>query len=732
MSCFQFIIPIDGVFGTIHLIRGKAMKELLNSEIRDYNGRPSIFINDEPYSPAIYALTDCPGGRLSFEEVPGFSIQGFVNMGFRLFQLDIWLDDMWAEDGSFDISVTQRQIKGITDRSPEAKVFLRYHTTPPKWWNHENPSELVDFADIPVGPEQELPGPQRYLIQDLDTVYRHSFASKKWLDDSTRMLVRFLDELSKTDEGASLAGLQPATGVYGEHHYWAFMEHEPDTGQCMERAFSDYIRKKYKTTQELREAWNDPGADFSSINIPGMDERLNNRDGIFRDPVAERKLIDYYDCQHDLVADSIVHFCRTIKENWPARIITGAFYGYYVSVFGRSAAGGHLSEQTILDSPYIDCMCGPQGYDKNLRNLGGSGSSRGMLESALIHGKLWLDEMDQPVHTGTVMGGMPVYPEYESKQILRRNSMFPIVNGAGLWYYDFGPHNYSGWWTHKTYEQEITRLKEIIDGMISEKYDNPAQVLLVFDTQVFKYTALNSRLDPITDATCINHALPMAQRSGAALDMIYLSDIQAIEADRYKCIIFMNSFVLTEKQKKFIKGSLCKDGRHIVWFYAPGYIDGKTASVENISELTGLDIEKISLRSVPGVKYGKMSYDMHPIYERLYKSPDDYPVLDLFIESNSGQPSMIRKKHDDYTMWYSPVPFTTPSVFTHVFKEAGVHVYCDSGDSVTVGSGLISIHTAKGGERLIHLPDGRKICTTMTPAETMLIDYSSGDIILRG
>ncbi|MDX1358529.1 MAG: hypothetical protein R3232_06850, partial [Clostridia bacterium] len=329
------------------------MTKLLKSEVKNHNGRPSIFIDGKVYSPMIYALTDCPGGRLSYEEIPGTSIQGFVDMGFKLFQLDIWLDDMWLEDGTFDISIAQKQIKGITDRCPDAKVFFRFHTTPPKWWNIRNMDELVEFADVPTGPEENLPGFQRYLIQDLKPVYRHSFASKKWIEDSTRMLIRFLDEFRKTEEASNLAGIQPATGVYGEHHYWAFMQHEPDTGKCMTNAFRNYLKGKYPTEAALREEWADREVTFSTAEVPGLEERVQTGDGIFREPGKERNLIDYYTCQHDLVAESIVHFCKTIKENWPSPIITGAFYGYYVSVFGRSAAGGHLSEQTILNSPYI-------------------------------------------------------------------------------------------------------------------------------------------------------------------------------------------------------------------------------------------------------------------------------------------------------------------------------------------------------------------------------------------
>lgn len=708
------------------------MTALQKSEIKQYNGRPAIFIDGTPYSPVIYALTDCPGGRLSYEEVPGSSIQGFVEMGFLLFQLDIWLDDMWKEDGTFDISMAKSQIRGVTDRNPKAKVFLRFHTTPPKWWNLKNPDELVSFADQPSTPEKDLPGIQRYLIQDLDTVYRHSFASEKWLGDSSDMLVRFLKELSKEPEASALAGIQPATGVYGEHHYWAFMNHEPDTGACMTKAFRRYLQNKYNTDEALKKAWSNPDIEFKIAQVPDLKARLTTSDGIFRNPLKEKNIIDYYDCQHRIVAESVVHFCKLIKDTWPVPIITGAFYGYYVSVFGRSAAGGHLSEQTILTSKYIDCLCGPQGYDKNLRNLGGSGSSRGMLESAFIHGKLWLDEMDQPDHTGTVMGGMPVYPPYESKQILRRNSLFPIMNGAGLWYYDFGPHNYSGWWTHPEYRKEIEILKNIIDSKMNEPYRNPAEVLLVFDTEVFKYTAVNSRLDPFTDAACINHALPMAQRSGAAIDTIYLSDIENIDPERYKCIVFMNSFVLNENQRNFIKGSLNKNNRHIVWLYAPGYISPDSISTDNICSLIDMQVEKITIKGVPAISFGKLSYDMNLIYERLYKTPSDYPAVDLFVDKKTGRPSLMQKEYENHTVWYSPVPFTTPEIFTHLFQKSGVHIFCDAGDSVCAGSGLLTIHTENGGYREITLPNSKKIKTDLTPAETLVIDLGTGEILIRG
>lgn len=708
------------------------MEKLLDSRITTHKGRPTITIDGEYFAPIIYSLTDCPGGRLSYEETPTEAISRFVNMGFKLFQFDIWFDDMWFSDGSFDISVARKQIRGVTDICKDAKVFFRFHTTPPKWWNLENMDQLTEFADTKARLEEYRPGVQRYLIQDLDPVYRHSFASKKWLDDSTNMLKRFIKEISATPEAASLVGIQPATGVYGEHHYWAFVSHEPDTSKCMQRAFRDYLHTKYKDDKTLQKAWGRTDVQIETACVPEMDQRLNNKDGIFRDPLLERAMSDYYDCQHTLVSNSVVHFCKVIKESWPCSIITGAFYGYYISLFGRSAAGGHLDEQTILTSKYVDCMCGPQAYDGQLRSLGGAGSSRGLIESAFLHGKLWLDEMDQPEHTGTIMWGMPLFEQYESKQVLRRNTMFPLIKGGGLWYYDFGPYNTSGWWADKQYADEIVFLKNLSQKYMKQEYINPSDVLLVFDTTVFKHTALNSQKDPITDAACINVSYPAALKSGASIDTIYLSDIEKVDFSIYNCIVFMNTFILTQKQRKYIKQEVYGGNRHIVWFYAPGYLDDHSSDISLVNDITGFELYKETYSGAPLVEYKNLTYGLHGLYEKLYDTPSEFPQIDIFIPKDKKSPALTKRKAEDYTVWFSSIPFTTPEIFAEVFEEAGVHLYNNPGDSIISGMGLISVHTKEGGPKTIALKNGKLINIDFTAAETIIIDDITGDILRRG
>lgn len=45
--------------------------------IKSRNGRPTIFVNNQPQTPAFYSLTHAYGGGWSWEEVPARNINNF-------------------------------------------------------------------------------------------------------------------------------------------------------------------------------------------------------------------------------------------------------------------------------------------------------------------------------------------------------------------------------------------------------------------------------------------------------------------------------------------------------------------------------------------------------------------------------------------------------------------------------------------------------------------------------
>ena len=210
--------------------------------------------------------------------------------------------------------------------------------------------------------------------------------------------------------------------------------------------------------------------------------------------------------------------------------------------------------------------------------MGGPGISRGLVESVTAHGKVWLDEMDQPTHYGVwKLGGLTVYDKEKSIQINRKFVFEPFVRGGGLWYYDFGNHFNAGWWNDPDYMSDITKIRKVFDKYFEQQYSSPADVLLVFDTKVFYLTATQPENDPIADQTSVNITPVEAFKTGASVNTCYLSDLKNMNLSQYKAIVFVNSFYLTKAEKEYIRKNVAKEGRNLIWLTAPG-------TIKNISD----------------------------------------------------------------------------------------------------------------------------------------------------
>jgi hypothetical protein len=113
----------------------------LTGSVREWNGKPTLFVNDEPVYPMQYSLTDCPGGRYTWEELPHIGIQDFSRQGIQLFQVSLYLEQLFSEDGHLDISLLTHDIRGILDVNPNAAIFLRLFVNSSPEWRRQHPEE---------------------------------------------------------------------------------------------------------------------------------------------------------------------------------------------------------------------------------------------------------------------------------------------------------------------------------------------------------------------------------------------------------------------------------------------------------------------------------------------------------------------------------------------------------------------------------------------------------------
>ncbi|MEN6372961.1 MAG: hypothetical protein ABFD64_13215 [Armatimonadota bacterium] len=703
----------------------------LSGKVAVYNGRPTIFVNDQPVYPMLYALTE--GGRFTWEDAPSRHTWQFREAGINLVQIDTWFRDIWRVDNTLDMDFVKKQIDATLAVCPDAAIMIRLHVDAPGWWIDENPKELVEYC---TGTYDSNDDAQR--------AKRQSLASFKWRKDATERVKEFCDTLSSSPEGDRVIGIHLAGGVYGEWHYWGFFN-EPDTGAVMTSCFRDKLREKYKTDQALQAAWNDAKVTFETASVPNLEERAKTEHGAFRDPQKEQKVIDYYECQQKIVADDVLYFCKTVKEFWPRPIITGAFYGYFFYM-NEMAAGGHLEMKQVLNSPYIDFLSAPFGYLDFQRVVGGSGEFRHLAESIKLHNKLAMLEFDQGTHLGDVFGRKPpVNPGTieDSMAAFRRNVGQVFTRGIGMWWYDFGPKGDSGWWDDSVYMSDIARLKKLADKLETKQYKPAADVLFVYDTYVFYYLGLpNQKTDTISLG--INEMSDDVHHAGIAFDTIDLMDLDKVNLSQYKVVVFANTWLLDEAKRNFIKNKVEKDGRTVVFLYAPGYTDGKTLDISRISALTGIKIKEIELSGAPKIVvddkskwlpkcglYSSISTQFG-LKEHLYPlfSIEDKGAQAVGYYKGTDYVALARKKLPHCTVWYSGLLLRDPDLMREIFRSGGAHIYDECNDVIFAGGGLLVVHTKNGGKRKLMLPNRKSFETKLQSPSTTYFDINTGEIVL--
>ncbi|WP_404421374.1 hypothetical protein [Nibricoccus sp. IMCC34717] len=699
-----------------------------SGEVKVWQGRPTLFVDGKPTLPVFYALTHAYGARWSWEEVPQRNLKNFAEIGFRLFQLDLYFEDIWpAHSKVLNLDKARRQIRGLLEVCPDAAIVLRVHVNAPFWWNEANRGECTVYADGPVDTRVYGP-PFNNEDGDIDRPLRASLASRKWQREAGDKLREFCRELSATPEGDSLIGMHISCGVYGEWHYWGFPDHDPDTSPAMTNYFREWLKTHYSDDAALRKGWNDPTATRASAEVPSLTARELTNDGYFRDPQREQKLLDYFRAQHECVVENIEFFTRIAKESWPRPLVVGVFYGYLHSTFSRQAAGGHLEIERVMRCPTVDYLSAPQSYWGSTQKLGGSGNSRGVIESAQRAGKLWLDELDN--------GWLQAKPDGDPARakgrfdplylpVLRRSATYPLMRGAGLWYYDFGPRESLGWWDDPRYLADIKRTKEFFEARLGASHASGADTLFVWDQQVFYH--VQSRWSPISNEL-IDDAFEDALRAGVSADQAYLSDLQTLDLSRYRAILFMNVFRMTTAQRALIRDRVAREGRTLIWNYLPAYTDGSRNDLAFVAEVTGLSLHAVSLAAKPTLQVGDEAHTYQgPIQPLACAELSGVEVLGNILEN--GQPGLVRKRMSDHTTVYASTPLRGSSLYRRIFRDAGCHVTNEANDFTYENAGVVLVHTKEGGARTIHLRNGKQVRADLPAASTWIFDAETGEVL---
>jgi hypothetical protein len=654
-------------------------------------GVPTPFYNGKPVSMLIYSAINATPRVL--RHVPAIS-----GTGIHYYEVPMNFYETLGEDGKTDFSQPLAGLRTVLEMDENAYVMVRIYMATPGWWHKQHPDQL---AQTLIKPDPGI----------------ESAASQAWVDDTNALLNKYLAALEKSPYGKRILGYHLDWGrPYGEWHYPGFSQ-IPDSSPVMTTQFRRWLAVQYGAQPE-----------FATVQIPDLDARNQSYSAsIFRDPAnpVERRVADYYRCQHDALSNSMLSFCKTAKRAVGGKKLIGVFYGYYFHMGlnnTEQAEGGHLALAKVLASPDVDFLSGPYSYQYESRKVGGDGCIRTITESVKLHGKLFITEVDEPTYLGCSQGvdikGRGTDTLAGSLSAMRRNFANTLIHGTDSWWFDIGPKDTlggfaGGWWNTPEFLTELKRFKGIASDSLTHNRASAAQIAVVCNPDSYYYIVCHlSGKDKLTHPL-LHQTVSTMYHAGAPFDLVLASDLERLDYPRYKLLVFLDTFFLTPAERQTIERKVKANGHTVLWVYAPGYITPASLSVQAMSELTGMQTEL-----VPELHFAQVTPVANPILNAdgaLQPFGVPVPVLPVFAVNDktvqvlgnifgTGQCGFALKKFPDWTSIYTYAAPTSTPLLRRIYRLAGVHVYNDADDVLYADRNYVAITGLTGGPRTIRLP----------------------------
>lgn len=669
-----------------------------SAKVAPHNGTPTLFINGTPtagmaymaYRPSVSVFSDFArqGVRLfSFSATPTESGYGLARTA-------------WTAPNTYDFSQLDERTLMVLEACPDAYFFPRIYLHAPEWWSELHPDDLV---------VEELPDGTRQVFIHAGGKPAPSWASEAWREDTVRgieRLVRYVEESPYADR---VIGYHIASGTTEEWMMWGANEGAwVDYSPANLAKFRGWLAERYGSDAALREAWGEADATLATADIPSRAERERCLFGYIRDPARERRVIDFYEYNSWLVADTISYFARATKRLTRGERAVGVFYGYLLQLIGepRMQNAGHLALDQVLQCPDVDFLTSPTSY--MFRHLG-SGTSHFMslTDSVKHHGKLWFDEND--IRTSLTPGNtwdLGKAPDLAGDMLQQDRELANVLaNGCAQWWFDVGANRYDA----PELMEHIGRWCRAADRTMEHDRSPVDEIAVVVDGPSLAYMAVGA---PIT-WHLIARQIPELARIGAPVGYYTAEDLRDLSPRRM--YVFLNALAPSPTQRGHIE-RLKSEGRVLVFVGPAGVYRNGQLDPAGMSELCGMTM---ALEEGPApllcewsgpdgpetygteTRFGPVAWANDPDAERLGALPD-------------GRAGLAVRRHPRWTAVHSAAPALPAKLLRMLASEAGVHLYAPLGDVVWATREVVAVSVSEGGTRPITLRDTSRVIDLAT------------------
>ncbi|MDD5708775.1 MAG: hypothetical protein PHR35_22905, partial [Kiritimatiellae bacterium] len=651
----------------------------------------------------------------------------------------------WIGPDKYDFKELDRQFYMALKQNPNAYLIFDFdEVTPPYWWGEAHPDELmrdqfgrfcwmdgVSLYKRHYGTMAELKQRRERLEKQgffeqlkgasWPGTYVPSPGSMQFRAEVARFLAAMRRHIESMPYGNAVIGYKLLWGFDGQ---WGWIGGGVDTqtldkgqqpafvdcSQPMLARFREYVRKKYRTEERLRAAWNDPKASFASVGLPSFD-RLHFQTPVppgsryLLDPSEDQPLIDFRECTARGVGEQCDQWARAVKAAGRRDVVCLAYY----PDISEMAPG--RDQRHVLNSPGLDIAGGPS-YEG--REIGLDCLSNVLLDSLNLHGKLPMTEIDFRVFSvvkRNYSNNIILDSPRKTISALRREYMKQICRGGGSWTLDMA----GGWFADPLVAAVIGDARRVFGGVLGRDRRSVARAALFLGEQGSLVQA--DELHGVVPKTMVSGSKVMLQQSGVPVDEYHLWDLPAV-ADKYRVFLFPFAYALTDEERGWIE-SLKRDGNLLVFGYGAGYA-GHHLSLANMESVLGMKLgrdDKLNLtirvvnREHPVTREmrGFLGTMSEPGLPGVYVDDPQAVALATFAGA-TNRVGMAFKDHGSWQSLYVGVPAALPpELMRGCARYKRLHIYNSGNDVMYFNKSLVAIHANSDGVKTIELPEEAEV-----------------------
>ncbi len=536
-----------------------------------------------------------------------------------------------------------------------------------------------------------------------------SVASRRWYRATAGALTALIRHIQASPYAMHIIGYHITHGNTGE---WFTPDYGTlpsfDYSRSNRLAFARWLRRRYGTDRALRAAWRDAKASFDTVTIPPPEPATNYP---FYKP-SERRYVDYLNYQSDDTAGRIMQLAAVVKRATADRSLVVTFYGYDFELPTSYTADRALGK--LLRCKYINAIASPVSYHD--RQPGGSPAFMGPVDSATLHGKLWMIEDDtrtflHPHNTAFAAPGFVARCKNlnQTNVVHNRNFGQMMIHRLGTWWMDLEG---AGWLNNVGIWKDAARLrKAYVERGPQTQYE--PQVAVIYDDRSASYARVEpGRVLPlypalVNDPTEFYHC-------GASVGFYLLSDINGANFPKASVIIFLNAWHVNAAMRRVIREKLERGGRTLIWMYGAGFIRNGRVDTAAASRLIGMKLRLCTAAGdLPGSKIianNALRLPVEPIAGLQGADAPSWAVVDpasipLAHYVPNGSVAMALKRFSGYQSVFIGDPRVSAAAWRALLPRLGVHLYLNTGDAFQTDGRLMMISSdGAAGIRTITLP----------------------------